>query len=164
MYNLLIFGLLGAIWIVFSGQFDAFHLTLGILSAFLVVRFSGDLLFKDRAQRFSERLRQGRLLIAYSFWLLIEVILANLHVLRLALHPRGPEEVDPSVIRFKTSLRGDFAIWLLANSITLTPGTVTIKVDGDELHIHAISLKTAEGLGHEMERRIARIYEPQANA
>jgi len=164
MYNWLIFGLLAVTWVVFSGQLDPFHLSLGVVSALLVIRFSADLLFSNRSQTLSDRMRQGRLLAAYLLWLLYEILLANLHVLYLALHPRGPDSVAPSVIRFKTSLRGEFAKWLLANSITLTPGTVTIKVEGDELFIHAISEKSADGLGSQMERRIARIYEPEGQA
>ena len=75
--------------------------------------------------------------------------------------PKGMDEVEPEVVRFKTKLRSDFGKWLLANSITLTPGTVTIMVRGDEFVIHAISQGAAEGLNGEMERRIAQIFEPE---
>ena len=97
-YKAAIFFLLMAIWVVFSGQFDAFHLTLGVISSLLVVGFSGDLLFSDRSKGLEVRFRQAIRLILYVVWLVYEIILANLHVLRLALHPKGTEEVKPEVL------------------------------------------------------------------
>ena len=65
------------------------------------------------------------------------------------------------MVRFKTHLKTDFAKWVFANSITLTPGTVTIRIDDDEFYVHAISEYTAKGLEGEMEKRIAAVWEPE---
>ena len=161
MYHLLIFVLLLLTWVIFSGQFDAFHLTLGALSAWFVTKISGDLLFTDRKGSIFGRLREGILLPGYIWYLVYEVVVANLHVLYLALHPNGMRELRPRMIKFRTILKTDFAKWVLANSITLTPGTVTAKIEGDIFHVHAISEAVAAGIGGEMERRVAEIFEPE---
>ena len=161
MYRILTFCILFSIWIVFSGLFDAFHLPLGVLSAGLVTWASSDLLFPNRAPGLAARIKECSRLMSYVPWLLYQILLANLHVMYLALHPHGFAHVQPEIIRIRTKLRSDFAKWLLANSITLTPGTVTVKVEGDYLHVHAISRQAARGLGKEMEQRITRIFESE---
>ncbi len=161
MFFWLTFALMMAVWMIFSGLFDAFHLSLGVLSSLFVAWISQDLLFKERHQKFQTLMREGAQIPGYACWLLWEIVLANIHVFKLAMVPKGMDEVEPEVVRFKTKLRSDFGKWLLANSITLTPGTVTIMVRGDEFVIHAISQGAAEGLNGEMERRIAQIFEPE---
>ena len=145
-----------AIWLVFSGHDDWFHLTLGVLSAGFVTWISGDLLFREH---------HGEALIGiagrlwgYLWWLLWQIVLANFHLLKLSLTPSGLDEVEPRVVKFRTHLRSDFARFLLANSITLTPGTVTLRIEGDVFYVHAISQKSVDGLDGEMERRIADVF------
>ena len=159
MNRILTFCILLGIWLVFSGLFDAFHLTLGVLSAALVTAFSADLLFADSKRAPLERMREAGRFAGYSVWLLGQIFLANFMVLRLALLPGGLQMVQPELVPFRTKLRSDFAKWVLANSITLTPGTVTIKMQGDQLLVHAINPAAARGLGGEMEQRIARVYQ-----
>jgi multicomponent Na+:H+ antiporter subunit E len=62
-------------------------------------------------------------------------------------------------VRFKTGLKSDFAKVTLANSITLTPGTITMNVDNDEFYIHAISDKAALGvIESDMEQRVGYVF------
>tara|TARA_B100001057_G_scaffold229112_1_gene229375 strand:- start:319 stop:612 length:294 start_codon:yes stop_codon:yes gene_type:complete len=92
--------------------------------------------------------------------MLYQIWLSNLHTLRLALSPNELPEVEPTLVRIKTNLKTDFGKWMLANSITLTPGTITIDIKDDELLIHSLSRLTTEGVeGDGMERRIAAIFE-----
>ena len=160
-YQAAIFCVLLAIWLVFSGQFDGFHVSLGILSCFVVTWISSDFLFRDRETSLKIRWREASRLPGYIGWLFYEIVLANLHVLRLSFQPGEMADVKPQIVRFKTELRSEFARWVLANSITLTPGTVTVKVEEDELYVHAISVVAAKGLEGEMEARIKRIFEPE---
>jgi multicomponent Na+:H+ antiporter subunit E len=160
-YQAAIFCILLAIWLVFSGQFDAFHVSLGILSCFVVTWMSSDFLFPNREVPMKIRWREASRLPGYVVWLLYEIVLANLHVLRLAFQPGKMEDVEPQIVRFRTTLKTEFARWVLANSITLTPGTVTVKVEDDELYVHAISVAAAKGLEGEMEARVRRIFEPE---
>jgi len=155
-YQGFIFAILLATWLIFSGLFDAFHITLGVISCALVTWISSDLLFQDRTIPLRARIGQAVRLIGYLLWLLWQVVLANLHLFRLAFGSQ--EDVQPQIVRYETSLRSDFEKYLLANSITLTPGTVTVKILGSTFYIHAISDVAAAGLDGEMERRIARIF------
>jgi len=96
----------------------------------------------------------------YLVWMLYQIWLSNIHILRLALSPNELPEVEPKLVRIKTNLKTDFGKWMLANSITLTPGTITIDIKDDELLIHSISSLTTEGVeGEDMERKIAAIFE-----
>jgi len=144
------------IWVVFSGLIDGFHLTLGVISCGLVTWMSSDLLFDDRAIGLRDRLREALRGTLYLAWLLWQIVLANLHLLKLAFGSANLRQ--PQIVRYQTELKTDFEKFLLANSITLTPGTVTIKILGDTFYIHAISDFAAGGLNGEMDRRIAHIF------
>lgn len=160
MYRILTFCLLFLLWLVLSGLFDPFHLSLGLISCAIVTWLSSDFLFQDRTVSPGGRVMQFVRLPGYLLWLLVEIFVANLYVFRLALRPSGLGDIRPQVVRFKTHLRTDFAKWVFANSITLTPGTVTIRIDDDEVLVHAISEHTAMGLEGQMEKRIAAVWEP----
>ncbi len=163
-YRVFIFLLLMSTWVVFSGQFDAMHLTLGVLSSAFVTAISADLLFAKRSTGIGTRLAEGIKLAIYLAWLLWQIVLANFHLLRLSLLPGGMKDVDPAIVKFRTALKSDFARYLLANSITLTPGTITVKILGDEFYVHSISKLSTDGLDGRMEQFIAWIFEDEVEA
>ena len=68
-------------------------------------------------------------------------------------------KIDPTIVTFKTTLKSTLAKVALANSITLTPGTITIRIEGQVFYVHAISRKAAAGLPGEMEERLAKVFE-----
>lgn len=149
------FILLFIFWISLSGHFDLFHLSLGLICSALVAHASHDLLFKEiRAKnRHIEIIR----IFKYLPWLIYQIVLANIHVVYLALHPKLP--IDPEIIKFKTKLKKDLALVSFANSITLTPGTITVLIKDGEYYVHALSKKVADDLlTGEMENRVAHIY------
>ncbi len=156
LYTALFFALIFLIWVVLSGYVDLFHLSLGLLCCALVTWMSSDLLFADRTAPLRSRIVQSGRLLSYTSWLLWQIVLANLKLLRLAFGPR--ERWRPQIVRYECGLETDFEKYLLANSITLTPGTVTIKILGNTYYIHAINDEAAAGLDGEMERRIAHIF------
>ena len=143
-------------WILMSGRFDYFHLSLGIISCAIVAHASHDLLFKDiRAKkRHIEVIR----FIKYLPWLLHQIVLANIHIAYLALHPRMLKLIDPHIIRFKTRLKKDLSLLTFGNSITLTPGTITVLIKEGHYYVHAIDRFVAEGLPGDMEKRVGHIY------
>ncbi len=145
-----------AFWLLLSGYLDAFHVISGILSSLLVAYLSSELLLPGKAPMGTRLRRLGRFL-AYLPWLLYQIFKANLDVAYRVLHPRLP--IDPRIVRFKTDLKEDVAIATLANSITLTPGTVTIRAErGRGFVVHAITKEAAESLLEgEMQRRVAAI-------
>jgi len=144
-------------WILLSGKFDLFHLTLGVISSGLVSFLSADLFMYNPQSR--GRLTTGIRFLLYLPWLLYQIVLSTMHVTFLALHPKMKELIDPTIVTFKTKLKTDIAKVALANSITLTPGTITIRVEDQVFYVHAISRKAAAGLPGEMEDRLAKIFE-----
>jgi len=145
------------IWVVYSGFLDPFHLSLGLISCGIVTWLSADLLFDDRSIPVRRRFVQAVRMLHYLLWLTWQIVLSNIAVLKLAL--AGRNALQPQIVRYTTPLKTDFEKFLLANSITLTPGTVTIKILGDTFYIHAIDDSSVAGLNGEMDRRIARIFE-----
>lgn len=147
-------------WVVLSGMFDAFHLGLGVVCCLVVAQFSHDLLLfgPDRPPRVRGLLG----VIAYLPWLFYQIILANLQVACVVLHPRMLERIDPHVVRFKTRLKRPISKVTFAQSITLTPGTITVSIHDDEFTVYALTREASEALPGEMEARIARALEADA--
>ena len=110
------------------------------------------------------RLGELARLPGYAIWLIWQIVLSNIHILKLALTPGDIKELDPSLVRIKSKLKTDFGKYVLANSITLTPGTITIYVDDDTMLIHSISKHTAKGVQDDtMENKVARVFEGGEN-
>jgi len=144
-------------WVVLSGMFDAFHLTLGVISCLLVAQFSHDLLFYGDDNQSWVRGLWG--FITYVPWLFYQIIIANMQVAYVVLHPRMFELIDPHVIRFKTKLKRPISKVIFAQSITLTPGTITVSIHDDEFSVYALTRNASESLPGEMENRVARALE-----
>ena len=146
-------------WILWSGKFDAFHLSLGVISCILITFMSHDLYIESKKVS-PKIIKQAFRFIKYVPWLLYQIILSNIHVASLVLSPKMP--IDPKIIRYKTKLKSDNALVTFANSITLTPGTITADINEGEYYVHALSRKVAEDLmTGEMEDKIAYIFEEE---
>ena len=157
MAKIATFLIMAAIWVVLSGMFDPFHLTLGVICCGLVAHFSHGLLFwGGDAKSWSRGFVHWILYIPSLFW---EIILANIHVIRLVVHPRMLEIIDPQVIHFRTILKRPISKVTLAQSITLTPGTITVDIRDDEFTVHALDRTVAEGCPGAMEERIRKALE-----
>ncbi len=146
-------------WMLLSGMFDAFHLFLGILASGAVAWFSAHLLFPTGTVTFKASSLLGMLL--YLPWLLWQILLANLQVARIVLHPRMMELINPQIVRFQTRLKTPFARVTFGQSITLTPGTITINIDDQEFTVYALTDDTAESLPGEMENRVLAALEKE---
>jgi multicomponent Na+:H+ antiporter subunit E len=141
------FGLLLGLWLLLSGHYDVFHISMGVFSALLVVLlnvrlrkyyFFEEELAEIKARMkdvFTVRLRYGRVLF-YIPWLIWQIVVASLQVAAVVLNPKMP--IDPALLRFKTKFPNTSARVILGNSITLTPGTITIQINGDEFLVHAL--------------------------
>lgn len=153
------FAVMLSFWAILSGMFDAFHLSLGVISCLLVAIFSGEMLFEGL--RVEVRTKQIFGMLAYLPWLLWAIVLSSLQVAYIVLHPQMLDKMEPQLIRFKTKLKSNFARVTFAQSITLTPGTITVSLQDDEMTVYALTRSAAESLPGEMERRIARALEPE---
>jgi multicomponent Na+:H+ antiporter subunit E len=142
-------------WILLSGEFSLVLLISAVVSSLFVAAISHDLLIgKTNIKSGTARLFR---FIKYIPWLIWQVILANLDLVYRTLHPSMP--IDPQIIEFGTSLESDIGIAILANSITLTPGTVTVVAHKNgKFIVHAIATGPAEGLlAGDMQERVKKI-------
>jgi len=156
MAFLLSFIILFLFWIVMSGRFDLFHLALGIISCAIVSYISHDLLFKDikSKNRHIETIR----FVKYLPWLFYQIVVANFYVAYLALDPMMSERIDPRIIKFKTKLKKEMSLVTFGNSITLTPGTITVLIKEGYYYVHTIDMISAKGLPGDMEKRVGKVH------
>lgn len=138
-------------WVMLSGKFDLYHLGLGFVLSFLVAWInSGHSPFVPRFHIW------GKILV-YLPWLFTRIVYSSLHLTKLILHPKLP--IHPRLIRYETKLQEPPAVVLLGNSITLTPGTITAEVNGQELLVHAMDEISGEDVtSGRLESKIAEIF------
>ena len=130
---------------------NSLFLTAGIISSAVVLFVteaifhpSDSLGFERPPSRFSWLAGTILRLVVYFPLLLWEIAVANVHVVRLVLDPRMP--INPSLVEFKSPLRTEASNAVLANSITLTPGTVTVDMSAHRFIIHCISETSRQGI------------------
>jgi len=130
------------IWMLLNLPLNVQNIMAGILVSLLATLFVGDF-FTQRPHKFFHPLRY--------FWFLVyiplfvwECLKANIDVAFRVIHPRRP--INPGIVKVKTSLHSDTALTFLANSITLTPGTLTVDVDKENgiLYVHWINVKSQD--------------------
>ncbi len=148
-----LFILLAAIWLLLSGYYTTLLLALGALSCALVVVLCRRMDIID-PEGHPNHLFLGLLL--YIPWLLWEICKSNIDIARRILDPKLP--ISPSVVRIKTSQKTHLGQVIYANSITLTPGTVSVEVEEGEIIVHALTSETAAALLEgSMDRRVTRL-------
>ncbi len=120
-------------WLALSGHYTPLLLSFGVGSCVLVVYLAHRMETVDRE---GVPLHVAGRFLAYLPWLMKEVLVANVEVARVILHPRLP--ISPRIVVFHGSQTTDLGRAIYANSITLTPGTITTGVTGQEFQIHAL--------------------------
>lgn len=128
-----------AFWLVLSGYFIPFLLAMGVLSALAVVWFSHRMEVVDHE---GHPIHLGPGALSYWPWLMWHIIADGLKVTRIILDPKLP--ISPTMVRIKTSQKSAVGQVVLANSITLTPGTLSVVIEGDEILVHALTKAGAE--------------------
>lgn len=143
---------LALLWFGLSGETSPFFLGLSVIAILLTLLLSARLKVIGRDASPYHRAPQ---LLLYMGWLVVEIVKANVAVIMRVLGPR--HAIDPAVVRLRTRARTDLGKALFANSITLTPGTVSVDVDGDKVLVHALVRENASVASFElMDRRAAR--------
>ncbi|HMM53750.1 MAG TPA: Na+/H+ antiporter subunit E [Candidatus Desulfobacillus sp.] len=147
-----VFLVLSAFWFLLSGLFTPFLLAAGAGSALAVLVFARRM---DVIDHEGHPMHLGcRALINYWPWLSIEIVKSSWDVSRRILHPRLP--ISPTLVRFRPTQATPLGLVIHANSITLTPGTISVEVAPDEFLVHALTAEGAADLaGSEMDRRVA---------
>lgn len=141
------------IWLLWSGHYTPLLIILGFvccLSVVLIVHRMGILDAESQPVHLVFKL------LRYIPWLLGQIVLANIQVARIVLNPRLP--VSPKVFTVKAGQHTDLGRAIHANSITLTPGTVSLKVDAASIEVHALTEDFADGAQQgEMDRRVSQL-------
>jgi len=158
---LFIFGFL--VWMGLSWPPDIPHIGIGVLVAAFIAYMTGDM-FVNRPHVFKHPSRYFWFLyyIPVFLW---ECFKANIDVAYRVIHPFVP--IRPGIVKVKTKLKTDTALTFLANSITLTPGTLTVDIDKEKgiLYIHWIDVtnqdidKATEIIVKKFERILERVFE-----
>lgn len=150
LYALVLF----ALWMLLSESVNPLHVVTGLVAALVIVALN------TRAPGSSQYRVRGWQAAIYLPWLLIRILLSGLHLSYLILHPRMP--IKPKLFRHPTALGHESGIVLLSNSITLTPGTITVEAGDDSVVVHAMDGASAEDVvSDRLERRIAAVFEPR---
>ena len=143
---------LALLWIALSGYFTILQLSLGAISCLFVLWLSVRLELLPEETRRISLIR----LVAYLIWLVQEIISSNFRIARIVLSRRP--ELHRRVVHSKVKQRTTLGVAVYANSITLTPGTVTLDAEADDLSVHVLTRRCADDLlGDEMNRRVAGI-------
>jgi multicomponent Na+:H+ antiporter subunit E len=138
--SMLLFTTLLGFWVLLNGSLATDVLLVGLLAAFVIT-----LLFRDGLAVVSEfRFTPRALFTAPGFvvYFLKELVKSNLRLATIVLSPSLP--LRPGIVKVRTRLKSRMGRLLLANAITLTPGTLTVELDGEWLHIHWVTMETED--------------------
>ena len=145
--------ILGGTWWLWSGKTDALIVIFGVVSVL------GTLLLFLRMDRYSGgryRYALGIRPLAYLPWIIWEIIKANVDIIKIICSPKM--KISPRLISVHASQKTEIGQVVYANSITLTPGTITLDVRNNEMLVHALTEDTAAGLmTGDMDRRVSRL-------
>lgn len=129
---------LAVFWFAMSGETSPFFLGLSVIAVLATLWICGRLRIVDRD---ASPYHRAPLLLVYFLWLVGEIVKANLAVISRVLGVR--KSIDPAMVEIMSGTRTSLGTALFANSITLTPGTVTVDVDGQVLKVHALVRENA---------------------
>lgn len=131
------------LWIIFNGSITLEICLLGLVIAGALLAFSCR--FMDYSLARERRVyRNAFLFLRYCRLLVTEIVKANLSAIRMILTQR--EEIQPVLVSFRTDLKSQVGKALLANAITLTPGTITVTLEESEYTVHCLDDSMAEGI------------------
>ena len=122
-------------WLILSGITSIGMLILGVLSSLLIIFLINRMDIVDHETSLINF--KFFTLLTYMFWLIKEMIVANIMVCFYIISPRA--KINPSIIKLKASQKSAVGKVLYANSITFTPGTVTIDINKDDLTVHTLA-------------------------
>ena len=140
MKRVILFIVAYILWLLLTWTLNWQHLLVGVAVAFLVASLFGNI-FVQQPRKCFEPKRYGWFLV-YLPLFLWECMKANIDVAYRVLHPRMP--INPGIVKVKTTLKSDIAKTCLANSITMTPGTLSVDIKDEYLYIHWINVRSKE--------------------
>jgi multicomponent Na+:H+ antiporter subunit E len=131
------------LWIIFNGKVTLEIVLIGIVLCAVLFAFCCKFL-NYSIKRDLRMFKRLPLMIQYAAILIIEILKANRQVLHFIMTP--VYEVEPQIVHFRSNLKSETARVVLANSITLTPGTITVGLEGNDFYVHCLDKEFAEGM------------------
>ncbi len=129
------FILLFIVWIGLTNSFHYQELTVGVFVSLIVSYY-----FTDDGK--VDLIKEIKKYIRFTPLFLKELVLANIEIAKIVLNPRLP--INSAIVKLNTNLTDNFDKLLLANAITLTPGTITLDADREDIYIHILDLKSTD--------------------
>lgn len=150
LHSVSLFIALFLFWLLLSGFYTAFLISAGAGSALAVVWFARRM---DVVDAEGHPIHLGLRAVLYWAWLLREIFKSACAVSRIIVHPRLP--ISPTLVRFRPGQKSAVGLVIHANSITLTPGTITIEAGEEEFVVHSLTRAGADAvIDSEMDRRV----------
>lgn len=133
-------------WLILAEKFSVERLAIGALICFGVLIFNKDLLIKYKRSKYSfpSNLSKAKYAALYIWILIKEIFKSNFHVAKIVLSPKL--NISPAIVTITTKVKSDFDKTILANSITLTPGTLTLDITENKLIIHCLEKESITDL------------------
>lgn len=138
--QIFIVGGLAGIWCLLSGHYTGLLLSLGVLSCLISYFLYQKLVFNNEHKEFKFNLVKQ---VSYILWLVVQILKANMKVISAIINPR---KIDPQLFNVKTSDLDELGCVIYANSITLTPGTISTNVREGEIQVHGLLPASIDGL------------------
>jgi multicomponent Na+:H+ antiporter subunit E len=144
---------LSCLWMLLSGHTEPLLLGMGAASIALITWLASRMRVVDEEGLPVDVSHRA---FPYSLWLLVEIVKSNVALMKVVVAKDMP--IQPQIVRVPTGTRSDLGRVVYANSVTMTPGTVTLEADDDELVVHALTDEAAQGLrSGDMQRRAVRV-------
>lgn len=131
------------LWIIFNGRITLEILLVGLILCSVLFAFCCKFMHYS-IKRDIKMLKRLPLAVQYGVTLIIEILKANRQVLYFIMTPKY--QVEPQIVHFTSHLKSETARVVLANSITLTPGTITVGLEGSEFYVHCLDKEFAKGM------------------
>lgn len=136
-------------WMILSENLKAQTFYIGIIISLLVTILNGNLMSSNILLNFKKNIVSW---LSYTILLIKEILVSNFNVAKIVLNPKII--ISPQVVSIKTKIKSDFHKTIFANSITLTPGTLTISMEKDKIMVHCLKGEFATGLTNSVFEKI----------
>lgn len=161
--RIVVFILSFLVWLSLTHISDIQEVITGFIISIVVTSIAGKFFITTNKQKGTVRRFIAAVLYLFKFFW--EMIKANFHVAYIVIHPMMP--IKPGIVKIRTNLSKDSAITILTNSITLTPGTLTVDLNPDkkEIYVHWIDVistdveENTQNIGNRFERILTEVFE-----
>lgn len=153
-----------AFWYIMSGFFDITKSLMGVVSVGIVIAVNHKLKAHSYFANETDVIKDLRFIYMpyYFAWLLVQIISSGINVAKILLSPSLP--IKTSIVKFRVDFPNPHCKMILGNSITLTPGTLTVDIVGDEFIVHSISPVSFESIASDvMPQKVLKLFKDEAD-